>query len=125
MIKSTSGSVNATCIQDPDPSKTLISLNMCGNGVVESGEDCDPGEGVESSCCDASTCKFKDGAVCDPLNSSCCSDSCQFAPATQVCRPAADASCDIAESCTGSSATCPTDTFEPNGLYPDLFNVFY
>ncbi|KLO06319.1 zincin [Schizopora paradoxa] len=115
MQASTSGHINATCIVDPDPSKQVLSLNMCGNGIVESGEDCDPGTGVTSSCCDSSTCKFTSGAVCDPASSSCCTDSCQMAPATQVCRPAVDSQCDIAEMCTGNSSSCPSDTFQPNG----------
>jgi hypothetical protein len=34
----------------------------CGNGVIESGEDCDD----TSSCCVA--CKFKSGAVCSMGN---------------------------------------------------------
>ena len=33
---------------------------------------------------------------------------------TGVCRPAAN-SCDVPESCTGSSPTCPENTFQPNG----------
>ena len=117
MLAKTTGGVNTTCIVDPDPNKTTLSLNMCGNGIVESGEECDPGQGVNSTCCDSSTCKFTNGAVCAPASSSCCQDSCQFAPSTQVCRPAADASCDIAEFCTGNSSSCPTDVFEPNGLF--------
>ena len=117
MQASTSGHVNATCIVDPDPSKQVLSLNMCGNGIVESGEDCDPGSGATSSCCDSTTCKFTSGAVCDPASSSCCTDSCQMAPATQVCRPAVDSLCDIAEMCSGNSSSCPSDTFQPNGTH--------
>ncbi|THH09423.1 hypothetical protein EW145_g2035 [Phellinidium pouzarii] len=115
MSSSAAGHVNSSCIVDPDPSRKILSLNMCGNGIVESGEDCDPGQNGTSSCCDSSTCKFTSGAVCDPSSSSCCTNSCQFAPSTQVCRPAADPSCDIAETCTGNSSSCPTDIFQPNG----------
>ncbi|TBU37369.1 Metallo-peptidase family M12B Reprolysin-like-domain-containing protein [Dichomitus squalens] len=115
------GHTNTTCLIDPNAmaslttSKPVITLQMCGNGIVESGEDCDPGLGSNSTCCDASTCKFKKGAVCDPDSSQCCTDSCTFAPSTQVCRPAKDATCDTAEMCTGSSATCPPDVFASNG----------
>lgn len=115
MQQTASGHVNNSCIVTPDPTKVTLSLNMCGNGIVEAGEDCDPGEGNTSPCCDSSTCKFTSNAVCDPDSSECCTDSCQFAPATQVCRPAANPTCDTAESCTGSSAACPSDTFAPNG----------
>lgn len=115
MLSTSSSTINATCLQDPNLSIKTIALNMCGNGIVESGEDCDPGQNRTSSCCDASTCKFVNGAVCDPASSDCCSDSCSFAPATQICRPAVDAKCDVPEMCTGSSSSCPADVFEPNG----------
>ncbi|KAJ7771946.1 zinc metalloprotease, partial [Mycena maculata] len=108
-------SLNSTCLQDPSSSVETISLQMCGNGIVESGEDCDPGEGVTSPCCDSQTCKFTNGAVCDPDSSPCCTSTCGFAPSTQVCRPALDPQCDIAETCTGNSSACPANVVEPNG----------
>lgn len=106
---------NTSCLAAPNPSQKIISLQMCGNGIVEDGEDCDPGPGVNSTCCNSKTCKFTAGSVCDPTNSECCTDSCQFAPSTQVCRPAKDATCDTAETCSGNNATCPPDIFAPNG----------
>ncbi len=65
--------------------------NPCGNGVVEPGEQCDLGVG--------------NGAP-----GSCCLASCQFATASVVCR-AGGGVCDPAETCTGSSATCPANAF--------------
>lgn len=109
------GKTNTSCLADPGSGVKLISLQMCGNGIVEEGEDCDPGKGSNSSCCDVNTCKFKSGALCDPASSPCCTDSCSFAPTTQVCRPAKDASCDQPEMCTGNSSACPSDSFSPNG----------
>ena len=115
MAGATGGQTNTSCLIDASDATKTLSLGMCGNGIVESGEECDPGQGVNSTCCDASTCKLKAGAVCDPASSSCCTDQCVFAPSSQVCRPSKDASCDQAEFCTGSSATCPPDVFSPNG----------
>ncbi|KAG9088315.1 hypothetical protein FRC06_002104 [Ceratobasidium sp. 370] len=109
------GSVNSTCLQEADTAKQTISLQMCGNGIVEAGEDCDPGVGTNSTCCDSKTCKFTKNAVCDPASSACCLDTCQFAPSTQVCRPSRDATCDRAEMCTGTSAACPSDQVTDNG----------
>ena len=120
MSGNSGGRTNTTCLIDPSSlnsltSKPLITLQMCGNGIVEDGEDCDPGLGSNSTCCDASTCKFTSGAVCDPDSSPCCTDSCTFAPSTQVCRPSKDARCDTAEKCTGTGSACPADVFAPNG----------
>ncbi|KAH9938983.1 Metallo-peptidase family M12B Reprolysin-like-domain-containing protein [Epithele typhae] len=121
LMGGTSGSrSNTTCLIDPSSlnsltSRPLITLKMCGNGIVEDGEDCDPGLGSNSTCCDVSTCKFTSGAVCDPDSSPCCTNTCGFAPSTQTCRPAVDSRCDTAETCTGTSSACPADVFSPNG----------
>ena len=115
MVQTAKNRMNTTCLQSPDSTKQTISLQMCGNGIVESGEDCDPGIGTNSTCCDVSTCRFTSGAVCDPSSSPCCTGECQYAPSTQVCRPSVDATCDTAETCTGSSSACPTNVFSPNG----------
>lgn len=107
--------MNTTCLQSTATIQKTISLQMCGNGIVEPGEDCDPGVGRNSTCCDPATCKFTQSAVCDPLSSDCCTSSCQFAPSTQVCRPARDAACDTAEMCSGNNSTCPTDHTKTDG----------
>src|SRR5437016_7564169 len=63
----------------------------CGNGTVESGEDCDLGSALN-------------GAA-----GSCCKNNCTFESSTKTCRAAAG-ECDLPETCTGTSATCPADT---------------
>ena len=98
----------------------------CGNGTVESGEQCDlgPNNGVEGFCC-TSSCQFASNiTVCRAAAGECdlpefCTGSSPACPADQlkpsgtVCRAAAG-ECDEAESCTGSSPTCPADQFKPN-----------
>ncbi|KAH9820845.1 disintegrin-like metalloprotease [Melampsora americana] len=106
-------SLNTTCLVKPGQ-RSVISLQQCGNGIVEPGEDCDPGQG-SSPCCDSKTCKFSSGSVCDPVNSPCCTGTCQFASSDVVCRPSIDPQCDQAEKCTGHDASCPTDGFVENG----------
>lgn len=115
MQGSQASKVDTSCLLSPDPTRQTISLQMCGNGIVESGEDCDPGKGSNSTCCDPDTCKFRNNAVCDPGSAPCCTAQCQFAPATQICRASRDATCDTAELCTGNSSACPADIFAPNG----------
>jgi choice-of-anchor A domain-containing protein len=60
-------------------------VSQCGNGIVESGEQCDGG--------------------------SCCTGSCTFIASGTVCRSSAGI-CDVAEVCSGSSGACPTNQFQ-------------
>ncbi|KAI9485216.1 MAG: Metallo-peptidase family M12B Reprolysin-like-domain-containing protein [Benjaminiella poitrasii] len=97
-----------SCLAEPG-SRNITSLQQCGNGIKEEGEDCDTG-GQPSDCCDPSTCKFKSGAVCDDFNDLCCIN-CQLRPANYTCRPAST-ECDIAEVCSGTSGDCPPDKYK-------------
>src|SRR5439155_1473473 len=69
----------------------------CGNGTVEGSEQCDEGanNGTSGSCCNI------DCACTDPAGN-----------AGTICRASAGL-CDAAESCTGTSTTCPADGFQP------------
>lgn len=109
------GTGSKKCVQSADPNKKVISLKQCGNGIVEPGEECDPGGNSTSSCCDPNTCKFINNAVCDPSNSACCTDQCTFAKQGTVCRPAIDPTCDTEEVCTGSTGECPPDITAKDG----------
>ncbi len=71
----------------------FAAAGVCGNGVVELGEQCD----------DSNT-----------MNGDCCSSGCQFEASSTICRAAVDV-CDQAEQCTGSSGTCPADGVKPAG----------
>ncbi len=66
----------------------------CGDGTLDIGEDCDQGSA--------------NGAL-----TSCCTVGCTFVTSGTVCRPAVAGGCDIAETCSGSSGTCPTDSVMP------------
>ncbi|OOQ90067.1 Disintegrin and metalloproteinase domain-containing protein B [Penicillium brasilianum] len=108
-------SIKSTCLSD-NRGVVTISGSKCGNGIVEAGEDCDCG-GEENcgdnACCDATTCKYKNNAVCDDSNDNCCTQ-CQFTPANTVCR-ASTGACDIAETCSGNSSACPSDSYKDDG----------
>nr|Q90ZI3.1 RecName: Full=Zinc metalloproteinase-disintegrin-like HV1; AltName: Full=Snake venom metalloproteinase; Short=SVMP; AltName: Full=Vascular apoptosis-inducing protein; Short=VAP; Flags: Precursor [Protobothrops flavoviridis]BAB60682.1 vascular apoptosis-inducing protein [Protobothrops flavoviridis] len=95
------------------PLKTdVVSPPVCGNYFVEVGEDCDCGSPAtcRDPCCDAATCKLRQGAQC--AEGLCC-DQCRFKAAGTECRAATD-ECDMADLCTGRSAEC-TDRFQRNG----------
>ncbi|KAF9269036.1 zinc metalloprotease [Marasmius fiardii PR-910] len=110
------GQTDISCLADANSQqRPLISLQMCGNGIVEEGEDCDPGANKTSPCCDSSTCKFTNNARCDPQSSTCCTQQCQFASQDTICRPSKDSRCDVEEKCTGTSGICPSDVMKPNG----------
>lgn len=109
-------SVKTNCLR-ANKDVTTITGSQCGNGIVESGEDCDCGGAAScglNSCCDSTTCKFKGNAVCDPSNEECCSSDCQFKNSGTICR-ASTGSCDPEETCTGTGATCPADLTAPEG----------
>uniref|UniRef100_A0A8C0HL43 ADAM metallopeptidase domain 32 n=1 Tax=Buteo japonicus TaxID=224669 RepID=A0A8C0HL43_9AVES len=88
---------------------------VCGNGIVERGEQCDCGAaevgaaGIMDKCC-TKMCRFKPGVKC---SSGLCCNECQFKQKNSPCRPAAD--CDLAEFCNGSSASCPPDLYVQDG----------
>lgn len=108
--------VRTACLSGNEDVPT-ISDQLCGNGVVDEGEDCDCGgeEGCgDNACCDPSTCRFTSGSTCDPSTQRCCTNQCQPAGSGQVCR-ASVGLCDPEESCDGSSADCPEDETLPDG----------
>ncbi|NXW95419.1 ADAM2 protein, partial [Alopecoenas beccarii] len=87
---------------------------VCGNGVVERGEQCDCGRSracLKANCC-TRRCQFQPGAQC---SSGLCCDKCQLKSKNTPCRPPADAQCDLPEFCDGSSASCPPDLYVQDG----------
>ncbi|KAM6113316.1 disintegrin and metalloproteinase domain-containing protein 32-like [Phoenicopterus ruber ruber] len=93
---------------------------VCGNGVVEPGEQCDCGAAEFLVClqacaldkCCTPQCNFKQGMKC---SLGVCCENCQFKQQNSQCRPPADAQCDLAEFCNGSSASCPPDLYVQDG----------
>lgn len=79
---------NGTCPNPPPPPQPI-----CGDGIVEGPEQCEPGTQAGQNLC--------------------CLSNCTFAASGTTCREAAG-DCDVAETCDGSSPSCPTDSFEPS-----------
>jgi hypothetical protein len=103
---------------DPD-----CTPDLCGNGTVDDGEDCDDGNNLPGDCC-AADCTYETSdtlcgnpgdLICD-LQDTCdgsgtCVDNVE--PTSMSCRNSAG-ECDPAEFCDGAGS-CPADAFEPNG----------
>ncbi|MBN1772693.1 MAG: hypothetical protein JXB32_15595 [Deltaproteobacteria bacterium] len=162
------GDADADADGDADADADVVVPPGCGNGRVESGEECDDGnpvpqDGCENDCtaschgpaecddgnpCTTDSCDAlgegaaicsrapADGAACDdgrfctatdrcsggtcigsgdPCPSGPCAtgcdeggDRCGYAPAGTTCR-ASGGVCDLAETCSGSAAACPSD----------------
>ncbi|KAG5858181.1 snake venom metalloprotease precursor [Bothrops jararaca] len=100
------------CILNEPLRTDIVSPPVCGNELLEVGEECDCGTpaNCQNQCCDAATCELTPGSQCaDGL----CCDQCRFKGAGTECRAAKD-ECDMADLCTGRSAEC-TDRFQRNG----------
>ena len=96
-----------------DIPRQFFGTPVCGNGFVETGEQCDCGlpSDCTDPCCNANTCQLSTGSQCS--SGPCCSN-CRFRPSTYRCR-AATGECDISEYCSGVSGNCPTNLVKSSG----------
>ncbi|XP_075390634.1 disintegrin and metalloproteinase domain-containing protein 8 isoform X3 [Tenrec ecaudatus] len=101
------------CVQGALDTSRLVSDPVCGNKLLERGEQCDCGSAQEckNPCCNATSCQIAKEAKC--ARGACC-DQCKVKPAGVLCRPAKD-TCDLAEYCDGQQPECPEDDFQENG----------
>ncbi|XP_029172286.1 uncharacterized protein LOC114941461 [Nylanderia fulva] len=93
----------------------LFDSPICGNGFVESGEQCDCGlkENCDNPCCNVTTCMLHSNASC--ATGECCDlKTCRPKSAGTECR-SAEHECDLPEYCTGQSEYCPADVFKMDG----------
>ncbi|XP_067844328.1 disintegrin and metalloproteinase domain-containing protein 23-like [Heptranchias perlo] len=95
----------------------LFETTECGNGYVESGEECDCGMRVEcyGTCC--KKCSLANGAHCS--NGPCCNYTCQFLKRGHECRDAVN-DCDITEYCSGDSGQCPPNLHKQDAYSCDI-----
>ncbi|HRX83401.1 MAG TPA: M12 family metallo-peptidase [Phycisphaerae bacterium] len=99
---------------DNTPSGPAWTTPRCGDGRLDSGEDCDAGYGeFAGSCCASATCAFDTGCACANYDA-CCSGGTVLGAGTP-CRPSADSTCDFAETCDGVSGACPRDLYASPG----------
>lgn len=95
---------------------------LCGNGVVEDGEECDCGweEDCRDQCCfpqrryaplDETPCRLTPRSVCSPSQGPCCTSECQVKFGDK-CRD--DNGCRDASFCNGRGPQCPPSVNKPN-----------
>ncbi|XP_042636743.1 disintegrin and metalloproteinase domain-containing protein 22 [Orycteropus afer afer] len=99
------------------PSK-LLDPPECGNGFIETGEECDCGTPTECGLEGAECCKkctlTQDSQCSDGL----CCKNCKFQPMGTVCREAVN-DCDIREKCSGNSSQCAPNIHKMDGYSCD------
>ncbi|XP_016005212.2 disintegrin and metalloproteinase domain-containing protein 1a-like [Rousettus aegyptiacus] len=106
----------ACLFNNPQHQGRLRRNAVCGNGVVEDGEQCDCGTECQNSPCCDSTCMLAANAKCS--SGPCCRATCEFELQGVLCRPALG-ECDLPEYCDGSSAKCPIDRYKQDGTSCD------
>uniref|UniRef100_A0A3P8UNZ6 Disintegrin and metalloproteinase domain-containing protein 10 n=1 Tax=Cynoglossus semilaevis TaxID=244447 RepID=A0A3P8UNZ6_CYNSE len=87
---------------------------ICGNGMVEAGEDCDCGysDQCKDTCCysaneeEGKRCKLRPGKLCSPSQGPCCTATCGFKGTGEQCRDSSE--CAREGFCNGATAQCPT-----------------
>nr|XP_006640054.2 PREDICTED: disintegrin and metalloproteinase domain-containing protein 10-like [Lepisosteus oculatus] len=96
----------------------VIDQPICGNQIAEEGEECDVGHNDSDPCCYSANqprtiqCKLKPHKQCSPSQGPCCSSQCVLRPPGVVCKE--ESECQLAISCSGSAAACPTPASKPN-----------
>ncbi|CAG0898680.1 unnamed protein product, partial [Darwinula stevensoni] len=105
---------------------TEPTASVCGNGVVEEGEECDCGweEDCQEECCfpmrtagsgsgdpNERPCTLRPFRVCSPSQGPCCTHDCQL-KLRDACRD--DNGCRDPAYCDGFRPTCPPSVNKPN-----------
>lgn len=117
------GHGNATLVGAPDRYRSVIrgdgaaywySLRRSVGDICSLNEECATGFCVDGVCCDQSCGGSNDAdcQACSTAKGATANGKCQFLPSARVCRGSLGR-CDPAESCTGTSASCPSDKREP------------
>ncbi|XP_028855753.1 disintegrin and metalloproteinase domain-containing protein 10 isoform X2 [Denticeps clupeoides] len=91
---------------------------ICGNQIVEDGEECDVGHNVSDPCCYSAKepmgvqCRLKPNTLCSPSQGLCCTSDCVFKPHGATCKSESD--CRMKSVCSGTSVDCPAQTAKSN-----------
>ncbi|XP_068174199.1 disintegrin and metalloproteinase domain-containing protein 10-like [Antennarius striatus] len=93
---------------------------ICGNGLVEAGEQCDCGynDQCKDVCCysaneeEGKKCKLRPGKLCSPSQGPCCTSECSFKGTNERCR--LESECAMEGRCNGATALCPASEPKKN-----------
>ncbi|XP_069505755.1 disintegrin and metalloproteinase domain-containing protein 10-like isoform X2 [Ambystoma mexicanum] len=91
---------------------------ICGNRLVEEGEECDVGSKDTDLCCFGANeatelqCKLRPGKLCSPSQGLCCNHECSYAAQGAPCQK--ESECAFESYCTGASAKCLKPSSKPN-----------
>ncbi|CAM9097542.1 unnamed protein product, partial [Lampetra fluviatilis] len=93
---------------------------ICGNALVELGEECDCGysDQCQDRCCHHANspeelrCRLRPSMACSPSQGPCCTETCTFLPGDSPCRP--ESECAFPGTCTGTAAGCPASEPKAN-----------
>jgi len=81
-----SGRVNTTCLLALINLGRPFRFKCVAMGIVETGEDCDPGSGLLPNVAMSKPASFKNGAQCDPGSSACSPTTAISLHLLKVCR---------------------------------------
>ena len=112
-----------------------VTCSLCGNGVVDAGESCDP-RVAGQECCNPDTCAaivsncnlcgngiVNSGEQCDDyetVSGDCCSTTCRYDGSGAACGSSSSGPCDLADTCNGAGL-CRTNTLADGmNCTPDL-----
>ena len=114
----------------------LIQNNpICGNEIVDEGEECDCGSTDECSenCCiprdsvygsSSDMCKLRPGKMCSPSQGPCCAETCEYIHKGEEKICSLENDCKMAAYCNGSSAVCPKGANKPDDTFCGHFTSF-
>ncbi|XP_054468570.1 disintegrin and metalloproteinase domain-containing protein 10 [Anoplopoma fimbria] len=93
---------------------------ICGNGLVEDGEECDCGysDQCKDPCCfnaneaEGKKCKLQPGKSCSPSQGPCCTPLCTYKSTNDGCR--LESECAQDGKCNGATALCPASEPKAN-----------
>ncbi|KAM6962555.1 disintegrin and metalloproteinase domain-containing protein 10 [Aplochiton taeniatus] len=91
---------------------------ICGNLIVEAGEECDIGHNQTDLCCYSAQkpgelqCRLKPGQRCSLSQGLCCEQGCVFKPQGVRCDEETD--CEMESVCSGLTPVCPAPTPKAN-----------